>query len=44
MVDGEDAGDAGLGGFLEFRFPDGGFDMEVIQLRPRQRVVWREPV
>ncbi|MCK9794540.1 SRPBCC domain-containing protein [Isoptericola sp. 4D.3] len=34
-------GDAGLGGELEFRFPDGGFDMEVTELRPRERVVWR---
>lgn len=34
-------GDAGLGGTLEFRFPDGGFDMEVVELRPQQRVVWR---
>jgi len=26
---------------LEFRFPVGGFDMEVIELRPAERVAWR---
>ncbi len=30
-----------IGGVLEFRFPVGGFDMEVIELRPAERVVWR---
>ncbi|MEN5075589.1 SRPBCC domain-containing protein [Isoptericola cucumis] len=34
-------GSAGVGGKLEFRFPDGGFEMEVAELRPRERVVWR---
>lgn len=34
-------GDAGLGGKVEFRFPDGAFEMEVEELRPRERVVWR---
>ncbi|HWV79074.1 MAG TPA: SRPBCC domain-containing protein [Isoptericola sp.] len=34
-------GDAGLGGKVEFRFPDGGFVMEVEELRPIERVVWR---
>ncbi len=34
-------GDAGLGGKVEFRFPDGGFVMEVEELRPSERVVWR---
>jgi uncharacterized protein YndB with AHSA1/START domain len=30
-----------IGGVLEFRFPVGGFDMEVIDLRPAERVAWR---
>ena len=31
-----------VGGVLAFRFPPvGGFDMEVVELRPSQRVVWR---
>jgi uncharacterized protein YndB with AHSA1/START domain len=31
-----------VGGVIEFRFPPvGGFDMEVVELRPRERVVWR---
>ena len=30
-----------VGGVLELRFPVGGFDMEVIELRPDERVVWR---
>ena len=30
-----------VGGLLEFRFPVGGFDMEVLELRPSERVVWR---
>ncbi|MGF0115141.1 SRPBCC family protein [Promicromonospora sp. Marseille-Q5078] len=34
-------GDAGLGGTVEFRFPDGGFVMEVVEAVPQQRVVWR---
>jgi uncharacterized protein YndB with AHSA1/START domain len=35
-------GDGGVGGVLEFRFPPvGGFDMEVLELRPRERVAWR---
>ena len=35
-------GDAGVGGTLAFRFPPvGGFDMEVVELRPSERVVWR---
>ena len=29
------------GGKLEFRFPPGGFDMEVIESQPSERVVWR---
>jgi uncharacterized protein YndB with AHSA1/START domain len=34
-------GDAGLGGKIAFRFPPGGFDMEVIELVPGERVRWR---
>jgi uncharacterized protein YndB with AHSA1/START domain len=31
-----------LGGVLQFRFPPvGGFDMQVVELRPSERVVWR---
>ncbi|GAA1720709.1 SRPBCC domain-containing protein [Isoptericola hypogeus] len=30
-----------VGGALEFRFPSGGFDMEVVELRPPERVAWR---
>jgi uncharacterized protein YndB with AHSA1/START domain len=34
-------GNGGLGGVLEFRFPAGGFDMEVVELRPAERVAWQ---
>ena len=35
-------GSSDPGGVLQFRFPPvGGFDMEVIDLQPSQRVVWR---
>jgi uncharacterized protein YndB with AHSA1/START domain len=35
-------GSEGVGGVLAFRFPPvGGFDMEVVELRPSERVVWR---
>jgi uncharacterized protein YndB with AHSA1/START domain len=30
-----------VGGVVAFRFPVGGFDMEVVDLRPGERVVWR---
>ena len=30
-----------VGGVVEFRFPVGGFDMEVVELQPSTRVVWR---
>jgi uncharacterized protein YndB with AHSA1/START domain len=30
-----------VGGVLEFRFPPGGFDMEVVEARPSERVAWR---
>lgn len=35
-------GGEGVGDVLAFRFPPvGGFDMEVVELRPSERVVWR---
>ena len=34
-------GSGDLGGVLAFRFPVGGFDMEVVELRPAERVAWR---
>ena len=34
-------GDPELGGKIEFRFPQGGFDMEVAELVPGQLVRWR---
>lgn len=35
-------GSAAPGGVLEFRFPPvGGFDMEVLEARPGERVVWK---
>ncbi|MBE3203608.1 MULTISPECIES: SRPBCC family protein [Frankiaceae] len=34
-------GTAEVGGVLEFRFLPGGFDMEVVETRPSERVVWR---
>jgi uncharacterized protein YndB with AHSA1/START domain len=34
-------GDAAVGGTLAFRFLPGGFDMEVIELVPGERVRWR---
>ena len=34
-------GDAAVGGVIEFRFPPGGFDMEVVDQRPAERVTWK---
>jgi len=35
-------GSSDVGGVIEFRFPPvGGFDMEVVQSSPSERVVWR---
>ena len=34
-------GESSLGGKIEFRFPPGGFDMEVIDLTPGELVRWR---
>ncbi|MFA7266577.1 MAG: SRPBCC domain-containing protein [Candidatus Nanopelagicales bacterium] len=30
-----------VGGVIAFRFPPGGFDMEVIELEPAKRIVWK---
>jgi uncharacterized protein YndB with AHSA1/START domain len=38
----ETTGSGDTGGRLEFRFPPvGGFDMEVLETRPAERVTWR---
>jgi len=34
------SGSAEVGGVIEFRFPPGGFDMSVLELRPGKRVLW----
>jgi len=34
-------GSTDVGGVIAFRFLPGGFDMEVVELRPSERVVWR---
>lgn len=34
-------GDSTVGGVLQFRFGAGGFDIEVSELRPAERVLWR---
>jgi uncharacterized protein YndB with AHSA1/START domain len=34
-------GSSDLGGVLQFRFLQGGFDMEVTELKPSERVAWR---
>jgi uncharacterized protein YndB with AHSA1/START domain len=34
-------GDTGVGGVIQFRFLPGGFDMEVVELKPSERVVWK---
>jgi uncharacterized protein YndB with AHSA1/START domain len=34
-------GSSGVGDVLAFRFPNGGFDMEVVDLQPAERVTWR---
>jgi uncharacterized protein YndB with AHSA1/START domain len=34
-------GSCELGGVVQFRFPVGGFDMKVTELRPNERVTWR---
>jgi uncharacterized protein YndB with AHSA1/START domain len=34
-------GNTDVGGVIEFRFPRGGFDMEVIESLPDKRVTWK---
>ena len=34
-------GDPDLGGIIAFRFPPGGFDMEVVEQQPGEHVVWK---
>jgi uncharacterized protein YndB with AHSA1/START domain len=34
-------GSADVGGVLQFRFLPGGFDMEVLESQPSERVLWR---
>ena len=34
-------GSTDVGGVLEFRFPSGGFDMEVLERTPAEKVTWR---
>ncbi len=33
-------GQSTSGGVIQFRFPEGGFDMKVLELRPAERVFW----
>ena len=33
-------GKSKVGGVLQFRFGDGGFDMKVLELKPSKRVIW----
>jgi uncharacterized protein YndB with AHSA1/START domain len=35
------SGSGEVGGVLRFRFPPGGFDMEVVETQPDKRVSWR---
>ncbi|MFZ0424424.1 MAG: SRPBCC domain-containing protein [Xanthobacteraceae bacterium] len=34
-------GDSKIGGVLQFRFGNGGFDMKVLELEPAKRVLWQ---
>jgi hypothetical protein len=34
-------GESKIGGTLQFRFGNGGFDMKVLELQPEKRVLWR---
>ena len=34
-------GESKVGGVVQFRFGDGGFDMKVLELEPGQRVLWQ---
>ena len=33
-------GESTSGGVIQFRFPEGAFDMKVLELRPAERVLW----
>src|SRR5664279_3787850 len=33
-------GESSSGAVIQFRFPQGGFDMKVLELRPAERVLW----
>ena len=33
-------GESTVGGVIQFRFPEGGFDMKVLELRPAERMLW----
>ncbi len=35
------SGSTGVGEVIEFRFPPGGFDMEVVEQTPSKRVAWK---
>ena len=37
----ETTGSPEIGGVIEFRFPLGGFDMEVVEQKPAERVTWK---
>lgn len=34
-------GNTDVGGVIQFRFPAGGFDMKVLELKPSARVLWQ---
>ena len=34
-------GESKVGGVLQFRFGNGGFDMKVLELQPQKRVLWQ---
>ena len=34
-------GESTIGGVIQFRFPQGGFDMKVLELRPAEHVLWK---
>jgi uncharacterized protein YndB with AHSA1/START domain len=34
-------GSVEVGGVIEFRFEPGGFDMQVVELKPAERVLWQ---
>lgn len=40
-MDPDTSGDPTPGGTIAFRFPPGGFDMEVLEATPAERVTWK---